>query len=292
LLLARPAEHTTRLVYPSLLQDPSLSNKTPIDGMDTRAIVGLAAGVVAALFLFTVGVFFVYRRRQRLKNGFHLDGTNTGPKRGFFDWVATLFKGYLAPLHDLESQQNNLSPSTGATPFQELSPKPSDGQNPNRQTDDYKGDPNDPASNTLSKTSIMSYHSTRVSKSFIYLHIAVVCGPKQDLTSGFFSDKEKLLFPGDRAIFSLFFDYEIKMANGHCPTIQRWGKDIGIDGIIYEEDIEMIESVAVPRLPIPKLNQRDNKELLIREKIPQIIVLILEKRQKAGSEASATANSS
>lgn len=42
--------------------------------MDTRIIVGLAVGIVTAL-LVIVGVWFVYRRRQRSRNGFHLGGT-------------------------------------------------------------------------------------------------------------------------------------------------------------------------------------------------------------------------
>lgn len=165
-----------------------------------------------------------------------------------------------------------------------MNPRLSDGQSP------YKGDPKYPASNTLSLD-----HSTSDSRPPIHLNLAIVHNPNQDLTSGIFNGKT-LHLPNSTTTFSPFFNCEVKIANGQFPTTKQGVKEVCIDGVLFEDDIDpesrkMIELLGVPCWPIPKLKLR-NRIVMMDENTPQIVDWILKERQEAGSEGSATANSS
>ncbi|KAH7114124.1 hypothetical protein EDB81DRAFT_893371 [Dactylonectria macrodidyma] len=223
-----PAEHTTRLVYPSPLRDPSLSSKTPIDGMDTFGIVGLAVGVVAVLLIVVASVWLVYRRRQCSKNAFT----------------------------DLDLHSFGME--GGITP------------------------PQEPPCIHIA----------------VFMHVL-----EQGCDSRFFLDRENLPSPDGSYTYSIFFNCKFKCIDRlglrdlslspsspneiqeFYATTQRHDGETSIDAILYA-DIDartqkMIESVAVPRLRIPKSEQPPNNQGLTSGIIPQIIAMILENRQKA-----------
>ncbi|KAH7111626.1 hypothetical protein EDB81DRAFT_768539 [Dactylonectria macrodidyma] len=259
LLLTTAAQDTTRLVYPSLLQDPSLSNKTPIDGMDTREIVGLAVGVVTALSIFVVGVWFVYRRRQRSKNGFHLGGTN-------LERHSSGLEGGIAP----------RTPCADATPSCELSSELSDSRNPNSRRDDCNGDPKARQNHKLPCTDVdphsglssdLSYSQNPNGQRDDYtrdpeyslprIYIAVfVLEPAQDYASSLLADKEEILSPDGSYVCSLFVNCKFTGLDAHYQfrdlytspsepdeirafyATTQGHRDTPIDGIIYDPGID------------------------------------------------------
>lgn len=258
------AGHTTRLAYPSLLQDPSLSSRSRTDGMDTGAIVGLVVGVVTALLL-SIGIWLVYRRRQRLRNGFHLDNTD--------------LEGRSIGMEPLEDPS---SPCTYDAPPHKLS---SELSSPNFQPGDYSEDPKDHIRIAiyLPKQEQEDTSSCPAKKISPY--------PDSNLTVSLFSDCK--LFGGSAGgdLQNLYMNpaNQDEIQEFFATTQQHHDGETSIDAIIYDEQtdaktLKMIMSVSAPKVSISKLKQSQYNEL-ISEATRAITKTILEVQQQAGGQA-------